>query len=103
MNVFIDASGTFTDYHPGSISVVGALSIPDGNFPRLKKKYARTRKGHSKEDVSLLGNSSALGSGSRRNARRLRVSPKLKASPSSPSSSRRKPAKARTRSTAALS
>jgi hypothetical protein len=45
MQVFIDESGTFTGYQPGSISVVGALAIPDGNMPRLRKKYARIRKG----------------------------------------------------------
>src|SRR5262245_60541658 len=45
MQVFIDESGTFTGYHAGSISVVGALAIPDGNMPRLRKKYARIRKG----------------------------------------------------------
>ncbi|MGY4310884.1 hypothetical protein [Bradyrhizobium sp. JR3.5] len=40
MHVFIDESGTFIGHQPRSISVVGALAIPDGNLPRLKKKYA---------------------------------------------------------------
>jgi hypothetical protein len=44
MHVFIDESGNFTDYQPRSISVVGALAIPDGNLPRLREKYARIRK-----------------------------------------------------------
>src|SRR6202000_619330 len=43
MHVFIDESGNFTGYHPQSVSVVGALAIPEGNLPRLRKKYARIR------------------------------------------------------------
>jgi hypothetical protein len=55
MHVFIDESGTFTGYHQGSISVVGALAIPDGNLPRLRKKYARIRKGLSTEGGEVKG------------------------------------------------
>jgi hypothetical protein len=55
MHVFIDESGNFTGYHVGSISVVGALAIPDGNLPRLRKKYARIRKGLPTEDGEVKG------------------------------------------------
>jgi hypothetical protein len=55
MHVFIDESGNFTDYHQGSISVVGALAIPDGNLPRLRKKYARIRKGLSADGGEIKG------------------------------------------------
>jgi hypothetical protein len=55
MYVFVDESGTFTGYHQGSISVVGALAVPDGNLARLKKKYARIRKGLPKEDGQVKG------------------------------------------------
>ena len=55
MYVFIDESGSFTGYHQGSISVVGALSIPDGNLPKLMRKYARIRKGLPKEDGQVKG------------------------------------------------
>ena len=50
-----------------------------------------------------VANSSALVSGSKRNARRSSGLPKPKASPSSPSSSRLRPARARTRSIDTLS
>lgn len=43
MHVFIDESGSFTGFHTGSISVVGALAIPDGNLDFLKKKYTKIR------------------------------------------------------------
>jgi hypothetical protein len=58
MQIFIDESGLFIEYQPRSIHVVGALAIPDGNLPRLRKKYARIRN-------SLLsdGNREVKGSG----------------------------------------
>ena len=43
MHVFIDESGSFTGFHAGSISVVGALAIPDEKVGPLKKKYAKIR------------------------------------------------------------
>jgi len=43
MHVFIDESGSFTGFHTGSISVVGALAIPDEKLGALKKKYAKIR------------------------------------------------------------
>ncbi len=43
MHVFIDESGSFTGFHAGSISVVGALAIPDEKLGRLKAKYAKIR------------------------------------------------------------
>lgn len=43
MHVFIDESGSFTGFHAGSISVVGALAIPDQRFVPLKKKFAKIR------------------------------------------------------------
>lgn len=43
MRVFIDESGSFTGFHAGSISVVGALPIPDDKLGPLKKKYAKIR------------------------------------------------------------
>lgn len=55
MHVFIDESGTFSGHQPRSISVVGALAIPDGNLPRLKKKYARIRKGLLTGDGEVKG------------------------------------------------
>ena len=43
MHVFIDESGSFTGYHDQSISVVGALAIPDGKLDLIKRKYAKIR------------------------------------------------------------
>ena len=43
MHVFIDASGSFTGFHKGSISVVGALAIPDAKLDFLTKKFAKIR------------------------------------------------------------
>jgi hypothetical protein len=43
MHVFIDESGSFTGFHTGSISVVGALAIPDEKLGPLKKKYGKIR------------------------------------------------------------
>jgi hypothetical protein len=36
MHIFLDESGTFVGYQKGSIGVVGALVIPDGNLQRLR-------------------------------------------------------------------
>lgn len=43
MHIFIDESGTFSGYHDRSISVVGALAIPDGKLEFIKRKYAKIR------------------------------------------------------------
>jgi hypothetical protein len=42
MHVFIDESGSFTGFHAGSISVVGALAIPDGKLEILANMFARS-------------------------------------------------------------
>jgi hypothetical protein len=43
LHVFVDESGSFTGYHGRSLSVVGALAIPDGKLEFLKQKYAKMR------------------------------------------------------------
>jgi hypothetical protein len=43
LHVFIDESGSFTGYHGRSLSVVGALAIPDGKLEFIKRKYAKMR------------------------------------------------------------
>jgi hypothetical protein len=43
LHVFIDESGTFTGYHDCSVSVVGALAIPNGKLGTIRTKYARLR------------------------------------------------------------
>jgi hypothetical protein len=43
MHIFLDESGSFTGFHAGSISVVGALAIPDQKLDSLKAKYAKIR------------------------------------------------------------
>jgi hypothetical protein len=43
LHVFIDESGSFAGYHGRSLSVVGALAIPDGKLEFIKRKYAKLR------------------------------------------------------------
>lgn len=43
MHIFIDESGSFSGYHDQSVSVVGALAIPDGKVDFIKRKYAKIR------------------------------------------------------------
>lgn len=43
MQVFIDESGSFTGFHAASISVVGALAIPDAKLEFLTKKFAKVK------------------------------------------------------------
>ena len=43
MRIFIDESGSFSGFQAGSISVVGALVIPDVMMDNLTKKYAKFR------------------------------------------------------------
>jgi hypothetical protein len=55
MHIFLDESGTFVGYQKGSIGVVGALVIPDGNLPRLRQKLARIRPSLLKEGNEVKG------------------------------------------------
>jgi hypothetical protein len=43
MQIFIDESGSFTGFHERSISVVGALAVPDGQLELLTKMFAQIR------------------------------------------------------------
>jgi len=43
MHIFIDESGSFSGFHEGSISAVGALAIPDFKLAFLTKKYNKLR------------------------------------------------------------
>jgi hypothetical protein len=43
MQVFIDESGPFTGFHKGSVSVVGALAVPNVKLEFLTKKFAKIR------------------------------------------------------------
>ena len=43
MHIFIDESGSFSGYHDRSLSVVGALAIPNGKLDFIKRKYAKIR------------------------------------------------------------
>lgn len=43
MHIFVDESGSFIGFHPGSISAVGALTIPDCKLAFLKRKYEKLR------------------------------------------------------------
>jgi hypothetical protein len=43
VHVFIDESGSFTGFHSASISVVGALAIPDQKIAPIKTRYAKIR------------------------------------------------------------
>jgi hypothetical protein len=55
MHIFLDESGTFVGYQRGSIGVVGALVIPDGNVRRLRRKFARIRPSLPKEGGEVKG------------------------------------------------
>jgi hypothetical protein len=55
MHIFLDESGTFVGYERGSIGVVGALVIPDGNLRRLRRKFARIRPSLLKEGDEVKG------------------------------------------------
>jgi len=43
MKIFIDESGTFSGFHPGSLGAVGALAILDRKLTLLEKKYSKIR------------------------------------------------------------
>jgi hypothetical protein len=56
MNIFIDESGTFTGsqgHH--SVSVVGALIVPDARYSRIEKAYAKLRSSLPKEKGEVKG------------------------------------------------
>ena len=43
MQIFIDESGSFSDYSEGSLSVVGALCIPNRSIKKVTEKYLKLR------------------------------------------------------------
>jgi hypothetical protein len=55
MRVFIDESGSFSGFQAGSVSVVGALVIPDVMMDNLSKKYARIRANLPKDNGEVKG------------------------------------------------
>jgi len=55
MHIYLDESGPFVGYQTGSIGVVGALVIPDGNVRRLRRKFARIRPSLLKEGNEVKG------------------------------------------------
>jgi hypothetical protein len=51
MHIFIDETGSFTGIRKSpSISLVGALVVPDSQLPRLEKKYEKLRRSLAKDD-----------------------------------------------------
>jgi hypothetical protein len=55
MHIFIDESGSFSGYHNQSVSVVGALAIPDGKLDLIKRKYAKIRARFPLENGEVKG------------------------------------------------
>jgi hypothetical protein len=55
VHIFIDESGSFAGFHEGSISVVGALAIPDVLLSRIVKKYEKFRKALPNENGEVKG------------------------------------------------
>lgn len=55
MRIFIDESGTFSGFQANSISVVGALVIPDVMMGKIEKKYARFRDTLPRENGEVKG------------------------------------------------
>jgi hypothetical protein len=55
LHVFIDESGSFTGYQDQSLSVVGALAIPDGKLEFIKRKYAKMRDRLSPKNEEVKG------------------------------------------------
>ena len=55
MHIFLDESGTFVGHQKGSISVVGALVVPDGNLRRLRRRFARIRPSLLKDVSEVKG------------------------------------------------
>jgi|SRR5215467_4584806 len=51
MHIFIDETGSFTGIGKSpSISLVGALIVPDSRLASLEKKYRKLRKSFPKDD-----------------------------------------------------
>jgi hypothetical protein len=50
VRIFIDESGTFSGFQANSVSVVGALVIPDVMMGNIEKKYAKLRGSLPKEN-----------------------------------------------------
>jgi hypothetical protein len=44
VHIYLDEAGSFSGFHAGSISAVGALAIPDSKIEFLQKKYAKIRR-----------------------------------------------------------
>jgi hypothetical protein len=55
VRIFIDESGSFSGFQAGSISVVGALVIPDVMMDNLAKKYAKIRAGLPQDKGEVKG------------------------------------------------
>ncbi len=43
MHVYIDEAGSFSGFHSGSLSAVGALAIPDSKMNFIQKQFAKLR------------------------------------------------------------
>lgn len=55
MHVFIDESGSFSGFHAGSISVVGALIIPNVMMKKVAAKYEKFRARLPQENGEVKG------------------------------------------------
>lgn len=55
MRIFIDESGTFSGFQANSVSVVGALVIPDVMIGKIEKKYSEFRDKLPKENGEVKG------------------------------------------------
>jgi hypothetical protein len=55
VRIFIDESGSFSGFQAGSVSVVGALVIPDVMVDKLSKKYAKFRASLPQENGEVKG------------------------------------------------
>jgi hypothetical protein len=55
LRIFIDESGSFAGFHAGSISVVGALVIPDVMLKKVAVKYEKFRANLPQENGEVKG------------------------------------------------
>jgi hypothetical protein len=55
VRIFIDESGTFSGFQEGSLSVVGALVIPDVLLKKVGEKYAKFRETLPQENGEVKG------------------------------------------------
>jgi hypothetical protein len=55
VRIFIDESGTFSGFEEGSLSVVGALVVPDVMLKNIEKKYAKLRARLPQENGEVKG------------------------------------------------